>query len=145
MNSMKFLLILLSLVFVDNSCSSSKVNQESISLEYATQTRSAYKSITINKKQVSTLNKHGAKPTNKTCSDADWSKLIKELKKVDVKNIPNLKAPSEDRFFDGAAIANLKVIFNGQVYESQSFDHGNPPKDIANLVKEILSISENIE
>ena len=142
---MKFLLIFVSLVFADNSCSQSKINQDVISLEYSTQTRGAYKCIVINKKQVSTVNKHGAKPNNKTCSEDDWSKLITILKKVDVENIPNLKAPSEDRIFDGAAIANLKITYNGHVYESQSFDHGNPPKEIAALIKEILSISENID
>ncbi|WP_341215091.1 hypothetical protein [uncultured Wocania sp.] len=142
---MKYLFLMLSLMFVDNSCSQSKINQDAISLEYTTQTRGAYKCIVINKKQVSTINKHGVKPNKKTCSEGDWSKLITVLKKIDIENIPNLKAPSEDRFFDGAAIANLKITYYGSVYESQSFDHGNPPKEIAILVKEILSISENIE
>ncbi|WP_418602296.1 hypothetical protein [Hwangdonia sp.] len=142
---MKHLFLILSLVFVDNSCTQSKINQDAITLEYTTQTRGAYKCIVINKKQVSTVNKHGAKPDIKTCSETDWNQLMKTLKTVDVKNIPNLKAPSEDRFFDGAAIANLKITYNGKVYESQSFDHGNPPKQIAALVKEMLSITKNIE
>ena len=64
---------------------------------------------------------------------------------MDIEQIPNLKAPTENRFFDGAAIANLKISYKGTIYESASFDHGNPPKEIEPLVKEILSISENIE
>jgi len=142
---MKHFFLILSLLLFDNGCSESKINQDSISLEYNTQSRSAYKSITVNKKSISTINKHGAKPIIKTSSEADWNKVIKALKTVDVENIPNLKAPSEKRFFDGAAIANLKIAYNGNVYGSQSFDHGNPPKEIATLVKEILSISKNIE
>ena len=99
----------------------------------------------IYKKTISIVSKREGKPNTKTCSEADWNNLMKVLKTVDVENIPSLKAPSEDRFFDGAAIGNLKITYNGTVYESQSFDHGNPPKEIATLVKEILSISENIE
>ncbi|MFD1161582.1 hypothetical protein [Hwangdonia seohaensis] len=142
---MKHLFLILSLVFVDNSCTQSKINQDAITLEYTTQTRGAYKCIVINKKKVSTVNKYGEKPDIKTCSETDWNQLMKTLKTVDVKNIPNLKAPSEDRFFDGAAIANLKITYNGKVYESQSFDHGNPPKQITALVKEMLSITKKIE
>jgi hypothetical protein len=67
------------------------------------------------------------------------------LKPVNVENIPNLKAPSEKRFYDGAAIATLSIVYNGETYTTPSFDHGNPPNEIAELVKEILSISENIE
>ncbi len=118
---------------------------QSVSFEYTAQSRGPYKCIIINKKTISIVSKREGKPNTKTCSEADWNNLMKVLKTIDVENIPSLKAPSEDRFFDGAAIGNLKITYNGTVYESQSFDHGNPPKEIATLVKEILSISENIE
>lgn len=142
---MKYLLIILLGIFIDNGCSQSKINQDSISLEYTTQSRGSYQQIIINKKRVSVENKRDSDPINKPCTEDDWSKLMKALKTVDVENIPNLKAPSEKRFFDGAAIANLKIIYNGNTYKTPSFDHGNPHEDITNLVKEILSLSENIE
>ncbi|WOD44754.1 hypothetical protein [Hwangdonia lutea] len=140
---MKYLFLLL--LLVDSGCTNSKINQDAIALEYTTQTRGAYNAIAINKKQVATVNKHGAKPNIKICSETAWNQLIKILKTVNVENVPNLKAPSEDRFFDGAAIAHLKITYNGKIYKSQPFDHGNPPKQIAALVKEMLSISKNIE
>ncbi|MDO5978535.1 hypothetical protein [Flavivirga spongiicola] len=142
---MKFFFILLSLVFADNRCSESKINQNAISFEYSTQSRGKYKNIKISKKNISVVNKRATPPHTKTCSETHWNKLLKALKSIDVENIPNLKAPSENRFFDGAAIARLKIIYDGTAYESQSFDHGNPPKEIEVLVKEILSTSENIE
>ncbi|MFD0989447.1 hypothetical protein ACFQ1R_05030 [Mariniflexile jejuense] len=142
---MKFLVILLSFLFVDNGCSASKINQDAISIEYMARSRRTFKHISINKKNISIVNKSGDTPSTKPCSEADWKNILKVLKPIDVENIPNLNAPSENRFFDGAAIANLKIIYEGKTYESQSFDHGNPPKEIAQLVKEILSISENIE
>ncbi|MCL6293742.1 META domain-containing protein [Jejuia spongiicola] len=122
-----------------------EVENISVNFEYSALSRGTYKLININQKSVSLTNKQKGKPNTKVCREADWSNLMKTLKTVDVENIANLKAPSEDRFFDGAAIGNLKITYNGIVYESQSFDHGNPPKEIAILVKEILSISENIE
>lgn len=142
---MKYLFIMFTLLVTDNGCSNSKINQEAITLEYTTQGKSAYKSITIQKKRVSKINKHGAKPVNNVLSEKDWTKLMAILKTFDVKNIPHLKAPSQDRFFDGAAIGKLKIKYHNNTYESQSFDHGNPPKEIAALVKEILSISKNKE
>lgn len=142
---MKYLFLILTLSFFDNGCSESKINQDAISLEYTAQSRGPYTCIIINKKNVSIQNKREGKPSVKACNKTDWDNIIKALKKVDVQNISTLKAPSKDYLFDGAAIANLKITYNNKVYESQSFDHGNPPKEIAQLVKEILSISENIE
>ncbi len=113
--------------------------------EYSAISRGFYKLITITKKEITVINKRNSKPIIKICSDSNWENLINSLKTVDIKNIPNLKAPTENRFFDGAAIANLKITYNGTTYETASFDHGHPPKEIESLVKEILSISENIE
>ncbi|GAA3595512.1 hypothetical protein Q4Q39_07515 [Flavivirga amylovorans] len=142
---MKYVFILLTLVFVDNRCSELNIDQEAISFEYSTQSRGQYKNIKINKKTISVVDKRGKTPQVETCSEAHWKTLLKAVKLIDVENIPNLKAPSENRFFDGAAIARLKIIYNGTTYETQAFDHGNPPKEIKELVKEIRSISENIE
>lgn len=142
---MKFLIILLSLVSMNHSCSQSKINQDAITFEYLANTRGSYKHYIIKKNQISIENKRGQTPILTTCSEAQWHTLLKALKPVDVENIPNLKAPSEKRFYDGAAIASLTISYDDNTYTTPSFDHGNPPKEIAILVKEILSISENIE
>ncbi|NMH86928.1 hypothetical protein [Flavivirga algicola] len=142
---MKFLFILLSFVLADNSCSESNINQNTLLIEYSARSRGIYKNIKINKKTISIINKREAAVFTKPCSKAHWDSLLKVLKPIDVKNISHLKAPSQNRFFDGAAIARLKIVYNGNTYETQAFDHGNPPEEIAALVKEILSISENIE
>ena len=119
--------------------------EESISFEYSAHSRGTFKHIIISKKQFSIQNNRGDVALVKKSNQAHWNTLLKASKPIDIENIPNLKAPSEKRFFDGAAIANLKIIYNGKTYETPSFDHGNPPKEIAELVKEILSISENID
>ena len=142
---MKYLFILLSFIFIDNGCSNSKINQESLSVEYSALSRGIYKQIKISKKSISVTNARGTTPITQTCSEASWETIIKAVKPINVENIPNLKAPTEKRFYDGAAIAHLTIIYEGKTYKTEPFDHGNPPKEIEELVKEILSISENIE
>ena len=119
--------------------------EESISFEYSAHSRGTFKHIIISKKQCSIQNYRGDTPLVEKSNQAHWNTLLKASKPIDIETIPNLKAPSEKRFYDGAAIASLKIIYKGKTYETPSFDHGNPPKEIAELVKEILSISENIE
>ncbi|WP_445737974.1 META domain-containing protein [Mariniflexile sp.] len=116
-----------------------------VSFEYSAHSRGKFSHIIIDKKSMSVKNKRDTTPIIKKCPKSSWNRLLKAFEPVNVENIPNLKAPSEKRFFDGAAIAKLKITYNGKTYETPSFDHGNPPQEIAELVKEILSISENIE
>ncbi|WP_370477646.1 hypothetical protein [Tamlana flava] len=125
--------------------SQSKINKDSVSVEYSAISRGIFKKIKINKKTISVVNSRGGSAIIKSSSNSNWETLINELKAVQVTNIPNLEAPSKSFQFDGAAIAHLKIIQNSNTYESMPFDHGNPPAEIATLVKEILSIAENIE
>jgi hypothetical protein len=74
-------------------------------------------------------------PIVQKISDADWNALIFELNKVDLESLPNLKAPTEKRFYDGAAIAELKITFKGKTFETTSFDHGTPPMEIQKVVE----------
>jgi len=82
------------------------------------------------------------KPAKQTYTDEQWGKLLNELNKVNLKDIPNLEAPSKNHQFDGAAVADLKIIIDGKGYQTMSFDHGNPPQEISEIVKLLLSFSE---
>ena len=114
-------------------------------LEYTASSRGFFKQIIINKKTISTSNQIDSKLAIKNCNDDFWQKITENLKNISIETIPNLEAPSKAFLYDGAAFAKLKITHKGKLYESEPFDHGNPPKAIKNLVKEILSISENIE
>ena len=122
-----------------------EVSYESLSLEYSAVSMGSYKQIIINKKTISTLQKSGGKSITKACKKEDWDSIISLLKPIDLNAISTIEPPSKDFQFDGAALANLKISHNDSIYETLAFDHGNPPKEIAELVKQILSISENIE
>ncbi len=118
---------------------------KNISFEYSAFSRNLFQVIKVNSKSISVQKARKGNLTRITCTKEQWEKLLNSCKHVNFDNISNLKAPSEKRFFDGAAIAKLKVIVDGKTYETPSFDHGNPHPDIANLVKEILSLAQNIE
>lgn len=144
---MKHIFLILSLFVFNKGCSGDKSQQEeTITVEYRAISRGGlFKHIMINNKNISTISKNGETSKPKTCSETEWEKLVSAYKTIDAKAIPNLKAPSKKFMFDGAAIATLKITINDTVYTTESFDHGNPPKEIKALVDEILLVSENVE
>ncbi|GAB1856059.1 hypothetical protein MHTCC0001_08940 [Flavobacteriaceae bacterium MHTCC 0001] len=119
--------------------------EKNMSFEYYATSRGTYKKITIEEDSISFSKKRGGKTLNMPCTERYWSNLTKLCDSVDIKNIENLEAPSKSFQFDGAPLARLRIISNSKTYESPPFDHGNPPKEIEALVKEILSSTENIE
>lgn len=133
------------LVFVlAKGCNPSEVRKESasISFEYEATTRGSYKKIIAKQDTIYTIKSRDGKAAAKNLSRSDWNAMLDLLAKVDVKAIEKLKAPSEKRFYDGAMIANLTVIYNKNTYSSSSFDHGNPPEEIKKLVEKIISSSD---
>ncbi len=118
---------------------------QDISFEYSAFSRNVYNVIKLNKKSIYVQKDKKSKAFNTTCSKEQWDKVLKLCNDIDFKNISNLKAPTQKRLYDGAAIAKLKVTLDGKIYETSAFDHGDPHPDIANLVKEILSLAQNIE
>lgn len=63
------------------------------------------------------------------------------LKSIDPKILPDLKWPTEKRYYDGAAHANLTITSNGTVYTGAGFDHGFPPAQIEKFVSKLVSYS----
>ena len=75
-------------------------------------------------------------------SDADWNEIVTFTKAVDLTKVKDLKWPTEMRFYDGAAHANITFISEGVEYPSSGFDHGYPPVEIEKLVNKILKLTE---
>jgi hypothetical protein len=122
------------------------VKKESqIAFNYSAMSRGRFLDININDSIISISKDRDAKPISKPITPENWKKLNFLLESINLYSISNLKSPTEARFYDGASIGKLEIKKNGTVYESSSFDHGTPPKEIEALVKEILSLSENIE
>ncbi|CAM3924975.1 hypothetical protein FLSI110296_03700 [Flavobacterium sinopsychrotolerans] len=142
---MKILSLLFLTIFLGNGCDSAKAQDiETAVIEYTANTRGFYQKITV-KNQMLTVSKDrdgNDKEVPTKISDADWKELVDCFKKVELDSLSKLKAPSEKRFYDGAAIANLKITFKDKTYETDSFDHGFPPKEIKKLVDTITSLAK---
>jgi len=113
-------------------------------IEYVANSRGFYQKITVEKQTVTvSSDRSGREKTVPTkISDDDWKDLVNCFKKVELDSLPKLKAPTEKRFYDGAAIANLKITYKDTVYETTSFDHGFPPKEIKKFVNRITSFAK---
>jgi hypothetical protein len=143
---MKILSLLFLTLFLGKSCQSqTNVDMETAKLEYTANSRGLYNNTVVENKTVLITNTRGGKPVSNSLTDAQWNTLINEFQKVNLEEIPSLKAPTQKRFHDGAAMANLKVTYKGKTYESQTFDNGYPPEKIKNLVNTILSFSKKEE
>lgn len=153
---MKKLGLLLLAVIFTVGCSSTKtavakdeVKQEKntgkLSFEYEASTRGAYRKVVITKDSVVTILDHEMKNvTTKPTKKADWDNLNASYNKIRDQRIKleELKAPSNKSFSDGAMGANLKIIVSDQIFYTPTFDHGNPPAEVAILVGKIILMSD---
>ncbi len=140
---MRILSFISLLLFVLGSCTGQKngvgtrIEMKDIEIQYEANTRGFYQKLVLKNATISSTNDREGKenPIVQKVSDADWNALKDEINKLDLENLPNLKAPTEKRFYDGAAIANLKIIYKGKTYQSSDFDHGFPPMQIKRVVE----------
>lgn len=139
---MKIISLLFLTLFLGKSCQSQNMDVETAKIEYTANSRGLYNNIVIEDKTVSVTDARNGKAVSNTITDAQWNDLIEASKKVNLDEIPNLKAPTQKRLHDGAAMANLKITYKGKTYESQTFDHGVPPEKIKKLVNTLLSLSK---
>lgn len=139
-----FAMIFLS-IFLGKSCESHTKNDvKTAVLEYTANTRGFYQKITIQNQLVSVSKDRSGnnKPAELKISDEDWKELVGYFETVKLDSLATLKAPTEKRFHDGAAIANLKITYQGKSYGTPAFDNGLPPEKIKKLVDKINSFAK---
>ncbi len=110
-------------------------------IEYEASSRGFYEKITIENQMVSVVNERDAKDNGETVkiSDDVNKELNSYLNSVKLDELATYKDPTQKRFYDGAAIANLKITVDGVEYKTVDFDHGFPPVEIEKLVNKIVS------
>ena len=141
---MKLLSLVLLTIFLGKGCDAEqKQDIESAVIEYTATTRGFYQQIVVqNQKFTVTKDRNGnEKLAQQDISKSDWKKIIEAFQEVDLDGLQDLKGPTEKRFYDGAAIANIKIIYKGKSYETNGFDHGNPPIEIEKLVQKITLLA----
>jgi hypothetical protein len=145
---MKAITIILLSVFLVKSCSNQAQNDIANStLQYTASSRGFFqKIVVINQKATISRDRNGEKfPEEIAISDKDWKEIISYFQKIDLEKVPTLKGPTQKRFYDGAAIANLKIRYQDKNYETTDFDHEFPPAEIEKLVNKIVSLAKEKE
>ncbi|MBY0486448.1 MAG: hypothetical protein K2P85_04575 [Flavobacteriaceae bacterium] len=117
------------------------VNMELI---YTANTRGFYQKITVKNQEafVSSDRNSTEKGESVKISDADWKELSGYMNDMKLDQLATYKDPTQKRFYDGAAIANLLVIDNAKEYRTVDFDNGFPPVEIEKLVNKITSLAK---
>ena len=142
---MKLLSFLFLTIFLGKGCDAEqKQDVETAIIEYTATTRGFYQQIVVQNQKFSVAKDRNGneKLVQQDISKSDWKKIIEAFQDIDLEEIPNMKGPTEKRFYDGAAIADLKITNKNKIYQSLSFDHGIPPVEIEKLVNKINSFTK---
>ncbi|WP_158651329.1 hypothetical protein [Pseudotamlana carrageenivorans] len=116
-------------------------SEDLITFEYLATSRNSYYKIRVIKNLVVVTKKQGKPGAPETLDASEWNHLLEILEAIQIEKIPDLKAPSKNYAFDGAAKTTLKISVNEHTYQTQAFDHGNPPEALKALIAKLLVIA----
>lgn len=134
--------MLLTLFIATGCCSQKKTDMNSTQIEYSAMSRGYYKSIVVQNKSVSVTKERNGETFQNKIDDTKWNEIVNAYSKVNLDNLSSLKAPTDKRTYDGAAIGNLKITKDGKTYETSGFDNGFPPKEIEKLVNLLVDFAK---
>jgi hypothetical protein len=141
---MKIIALLFLSLFMGKGCS--KEDQKDLTntnIVYTANTRGFYQKITIQNHNISISNNRNEEGSGKTTeiSDENWKELVMLFNKIDLEKLSTYEGPTQKRFYDGAPNANMIITHKEKEYNSTTFDHGNPPIQIEDLVKKIILLA----
>ena len=141
---MKKLSLIVILFLVANFSSFAQQNINDARIEYTANTRGFYQKIYIADKKIAVSKDRNdtIMPAGIAISAKDYKFLTAEFKKIKLAGLSKLKPPTQKRQYDGAAIADLKIVVNKKTYQTQSFDNGYPNLKIKKFVDKIISLAK---
>jgi hypothetical protein len=142
---MKIFTIIVMTFFLQKGCDAqSQKEMKDVMIEYTAVSRGFHQKIIVTNQTVSIFKtrNQSEKPVPTKISDADWEIICTNFQAIKLDQMATLKSPTQKRFHDGAAIGDLKIDIQGKTYKSQSFDHGNPPKEFKELVDKINTFAK---
>jgi hypothetical protein len=128
-------LFLMTILLSANGCEDMK---DTI-IEYNAMSRGFYLNVAVKNENVIVMTERRGEAKTTKLSQDTLKEIVDMVKEIDLEGMPDLKSPTEKRYYDGAAIGTLKITRNGEVYESQAFDHGEPPAAIKKLVDKLMT------
>lgn len=133
---MKIVCVLLFFLLI-NSCNSQN-KADIITISYKAITRGGSIEINATSELITYKdleNKKQLKPTS-----GDWKNLINLIEEINLSEMENFNPPSEDRYVDAALQATISITVSETTYNSQTFDHGNPPKELKEIIDKLFDI-----
>ncbi len=126
---------------IENNVSKTEKLSNIPTLEYDEITRGSYLKISVTN-NIALITEGRERTTREVILPEDVVKQISIIyNMIDVKQLPNLKAPTEKRFYDGAPTAQFRVVFSkDNVIESAGFDGGHPPNEIETMVNQLRAL-----
>lgn len=121
-------------------------NDDIINITYQAFSRGSFFLVKINKGYIEKTSDRSFKNSvSKKCPKEDWVTILHLIKNIDLEKIKEFIPPSDRRASDAARHGQLIIYSETKTFTSTYFDHGNPPKEIQQLVNTILSLAESIE
>ena len=114
--------------------------KDSISIEYKAVTRGSQISLLANSEGI--IYKSYDKNLELKISEDQWNEIKDLVFSIDLDAMKNLIPPSTESHTDRAMIGSLLINKNGQIYESSTFDHGNPPSEIKELIDTLFELAD---
>lgn len=119
------------------------LQEQTTMVEYNANTRGYFLKLVFSNNKLMFTNERDSDDLKTVQLDkSQLDELNKLLGSVNVYGLAALKDPTQQRFYDGAAIANLKITKNGKVYSTVNFDHGFPPAAIEKFVSKLVSYTK---
>lgn len=120
----------------------SQKQDNSLTFKYTAFSRGTYTMISIDQNTVTSQFSRSEKENVTPCSKEDWNAIKTLSDAIAIKSLNTLEPPSTAHQYDGAASSNLTITLNGEQYSTPTFDAGNPPKEIADLVSKLLEVAK---
>ena len=151
---MKVIIAWFTLIVLTTNCNSKKTaltnnsentsQQSEVTISYKAHTRGFFQELILKQNNFTEFNEFDKlNAISNDLDPKDWEECIRLLRAINLKDLPNLKSPTNYRQYDGAPFAQLTVIRKGDTIQSSSFDHKYPPAELKPLVEHILSLQEN--
>ncbi|MEO8933638.1 MAG: META domain-containing protein [Xanthomarina sp.] len=120
-----------------------KVTQESnYIIEYTAVNKGFYNHYIFENGKLSIQKDRSTAPTIKTFSKKETSKLIEEIKALDLEKLSTLEAPTQNRYVDADASVSVKITFDGKSYEIPDFDRDTPNKYITSFLSAFMELTQ---
>lgn len=125
----------------NSEMSISETKQQDMNITYKANSRGFYEKIWVEGDSLKFTNDRYEKAVvSNIIPKSEKEVLLGLLNSIDLKKISQLEAPTKAHQYDGAAMATLEVSNGKSSYETNTFDHGNPPEAIKPLVEKLLSL-----